>query len=64
MTFAQARENHLAWLDETYKKIRELVTDPDFLNDNAREYKDELMNFNSRLKKIIELNNAEAEAKE
>lgn len=64
MTFADARERHLAELTGEFDAIRKIAADPAWCNDNYPAYKDAVKEFLSRLDVIRQLNEAEMEAQQ
>lgn len=62
--FQEARDKHLAKLDEVYQELRRIMSMPDFCNELYRPYKEAVEALMHRCQKIIRLNNAQVESKE
>lgn len=62
MTFQEAREKHLKWLDLYYQNLRDAVADPAWTNDDWAVFKDRFKLFVDRIELIRQLNAAEVEA--
>lgn len=62
-TFAEARTRAVAYLDQCYGHLRELVIDPEWTNDGYPPYKNAVAELQSAINRVRRLNEVQREAK-